>query len=71
MKLEIEEAIKTLQDLLYTSGKDYYFWYEEAAAIRMGIQALKIYKGFLNTVDDVIGLPTSEIEGDGQYIARL
>ena len=71
MELEIEEAIKTLQDLLYTSGKDYYFWYEEAAAIRMGIQALKIYKGFLNTVDNVIGLPTFEIEGDGQYIARL
>ena len=71
MKLEIEEAIKTLQDLLYTNSKDHFLWYEETAAIRMGIQALKIYKEFLNTVDDVIGLPTSEIEGDGHYVARL
>jgi hypothetical protein len=71
MELSIDEAIQTLQDLLYTDSKDHFFWYEETAAIRMGIQALKIYKGFLNTVDDVIELSTSEIEGDGQYIARL
>ena len=71
MELEIEEAIKTLQDLLYTNNKDHSLWYEEIAAIRMGIQALKIYKEFLNTVDDITGLSTSEIEGDGHYVARL